>query len=232
MQLLFSIFWRLRLCRAITSVVFKFLQYSALSTYFFLSLNLNAEYQYHWSSFSPRTNWLSNLSFLTSYPARHADWVRIGQWKAVFTTSWLKPRARSSRCLLTLRLQQLYSRRSSNYILFLFSQYLLWSNRAWFGQLKAVTLARWLIPRQAHAVFLPSPSSWSRAKASRPAISIYPSRWRILQEFSNLTTSRYIIFWRHWTPRCYSSAFAAPAILSKAAFYPSKSKFNTYHFLP
>jgi hypothetical protein len=27
-------------------------------------------------------------------------------------------------------------------------------------------LARWLIPRQAHAVFLPSPSSWSRAKAS------------------------------------------------------------------
>jgi hypothetical protein len=35
---------------------------------------------------------------------------------------------------------------------------------------------------------------------------------------------------RHWTPRCSSSAFAAPAILSKAAFYPSKSKFNKYHF--
>ena len=139
---------------------------------------------------------------------------------------------RSSRCLLTLRLQQLFSRRSSNYILFLFSQYLLWSNRAWFGQLKAVTLARWLIPRQAHTVYSSSPSSWSRAKASRPAISIYPSRWRILQEFSNFNhlPLHFIIFWRHWTPRCYSSAFAATAILSKAAFYPSKSKFNIYHF--
>ena len=92
---------------------------------------------------------------------------------------------RSSRCLLTLRLQQLFSRQSRNNILFLLSQYLLWSNRSWFGQLKAVTLARWLIPRQAHAVYSPSPSSWSRAKASRPAISIHPSRWRILQEFSN-----------------------------------------------
>ena len=61
---------------------------------------------------------------------------------------------RSSRCLFTLRLQQLFSWRSSKSVLFLFSQYLLWSNRAWFGQLKAVTLARWLIPRQAHAVFI------------------------------------------------------------------------------
>ena len=138
---------------------------------------------------------------------------------------------RSSRCLLTLRLPQLFSRQSSNYILFLFSQYLLWSNWDWFGQLKAVTLARWLIPRQAHAVHSPSPSSWSRAKASRPAISIHPSRWRILQEFINFYPPPVtFFFWRHWTPRCYSSAFAAPAILSKAAFYPSKSKFNKYHF--
>ena len=67
-------------------------KFSRLSYFqLFLSvLNFYAEYQY-WLSFSPRTNWLSNTNFLTSYPAKHADCVRIGQWKAVFSTSWLKP---------------------------------------------------------------------------------------------------------------------------------------------
>ena len=81
---------------------------------------------------------------------------------------------RTSPCHSFLRLQHIHFRRSSDSTQSLFSQFLLWSNRAWFGQFKAVFSTRWLIPQHAHAIFLPSPSSYSRAKArSVPLFHIY-----------------------------------------------------------
>ena len=128
---------------------------------------------------------------------------------------------RTSPCHSFLRLQHIHFRRSCNTIQSLFSQFLPLSNRAWFGQLKAAFSTRLLIPQHAHAIFLSSPSSCSRAKArSVPLFHIYRHGGEFF-EISFFDHLNIHSLTKTLNTTMFSSAFAIFTVF-KAAFYPSK----------
>ena len=133
---------------------------------------------------------------------------------------------RTSPCHSFLRLQHIHFRRSSDSLQSLFSQFLHLSNRAWFGQLKAVFSTRWLFPQHAHAIFLSSPSSCSRAKARNvPLFHIYRHGGEFFESsfFDHLNIHSLT---KTLNTTMFSSAFAV-FIVFKAAFYPSKLQVQT-----